>query len=115
MRNADDHPRSLDPGSATASEEAVTHVLDESAATGGRSSKPKTVPHFTPAERAARGKAARGELPRSAHAGWEPAPRRRDPSISSRSRRRRVFRSSARSGTGACSCRRSPSSAAPPT
>ena len=26
-----------------------------------------------------RGKAARSELPRSAHAGWEPAPRRRDP------------------------------------
>ena len=37
------------------------------------------MPHFTPAERAARGKAARGELPRSAHAAWEPAPRRRDP------------------------------------
>ena len=79
MRNADDHPRSLDPGSATASEEAATHVLDESAATGGSSSKPKAVPHFTPAERAARGKAARGELPRSAHAGWEPGPRRTDP------------------------------------
>ena len=79
MRNADDHPRSLDPGSATASEEAVTHGLDESTATDGRSSKPKTVPHFTPAERAARGKAARGELPRSAHAGWEPGPRRTDP------------------------------------
>jgi uncharacterized protein (DUF2252 family) len=37
------------------------------------------VPHFTPAERAARGKAARTELPRSAHAGWSPGPRRRDP------------------------------------
>ena len=37
------------------------------------------MPHFTPAERAARGKAARGELPRSAHAVWEPAPRRPDP------------------------------------
>ena len=35
--------------------------------------------HFTPAERMARGKAARGELPRSAHAGWEPRPRRADP------------------------------------
>ena len=33
-----------------------------------RSSGPKAVPHFTPAERAARGRAARGELPRSAHA-----------------------------------------------
>ena len=41
--------------------------------------RPKTVPHFTPAERAARGRAARGELPRSAHADWEPGPRRRDP------------------------------------
>ena len=37
------------------------------------------MPHFTPAERAARGKAARGELPRSAHAAWEPAPTRKDP------------------------------------
>jgi uncharacterized protein (DUF2252 family) len=79
MKNADDHLRSLDPGSATASEEAATHVLDESAATGGSSSRPKAVRHFTPAERAARGKAARGELPRSAHAGWEPGPRRTDP------------------------------------
>ena len=35
--------------------------------------------HSTPAESAARGKAARAELPRSAHGGWEPAPRRRDP------------------------------------
>jgi uncharacterized protein (DUF2252 family) len=40
---------------------------------------PKAVPHSTPGESAARGKAARSELPRSAHAGWEPAPRRRDP------------------------------------
>jgi uncharacterized protein (DUF2252 family) len=79
MKNTDDHHRSLDPGSATASEEAATHVLDESAATGGSSSRPKAVPHFTPAERAARGKAARGELPRSAHAFWEPGPGRTDP------------------------------------
>ena len=79
MRKADDQLRSLDPGSATASEEAAAHVLDESAATGGSSSGPKAVPHFTPAERVARGKAARGELPRSAHAAWEPGPRRRDP------------------------------------
>jgi len=39
----------------------------------------KAVPHFTPAERSARGRAARAELPRSAHAGWEPAPGRRHP------------------------------------
>ena len=30
-------------------------------------------------ERTARGKAARGEVPRSVHAGWEPPPDRRDP------------------------------------
>src|SRR5213075_1646620 len=39
----------------------------------------KAVPHSTPRESAARGKAARAELPRSAHSGWEPAPMRRDP------------------------------------
>ncbi len=39
----------------------------------------KAVPHFTPAERVARGRAARAELPRSAHGVWEPAPQRRDP------------------------------------
>jgi Uncharacterized protein conserved in bacteria (DUF2252) len=44
-----------------------------------RPPRPKAVAHFTPAERAAQGKAARAELPRSAHAGWEAAPRRRDP------------------------------------
>jgi uncharacterized protein (DUF2252 family) len=37
------------------------------------------VEHFTAAERAARGRAARAEVPRSSHAGWEPAPGRRDP------------------------------------
>ncbi len=41
--------------------------------------EPKAVLHHTPAERAARGKAARQELPRSAHGSWEPAPNRRDP------------------------------------
>jgi uncharacterized protein (DUF2252 family) len=37
------------------------------------------VPHFTPAERAARGKAERAEVPRSSHAVWEPPSNRRDP------------------------------------
>ena len=54
-------------------------MLEESAATDESSSRPKAVPHFTPAERVARGKAARGELPRSAHGAWEPGPGRRDP------------------------------------
>ncbi len=37
------------------------------------------VQHFTRPERVARGRAARAELPRSVHAGWEPAPLRRNP------------------------------------
>ncbi len=40
--------------------------------------KPKVVAHFTPAERAARGKAARAEVPRSTQAEIE-FPKRRDP------------------------------------
>src|SRR3954471_4287694 len=38
-----------------------------------------TAAHFTTAERRARGKAARSEVPRSAHGAWEPASIRRDP------------------------------------
>jgi Uncharacterized protein conserved in bacteria (DUF2252) len=64
---------------ATAPEHPERHVVDERVPAVERSSQPKEVPYFTAAERAARGKAARAELPRSAHAGWEPAPRRRDP------------------------------------
>ncbi len=79
MRDVDDHLRPIDPGSATVSEEAATQVVDDRAATRERSSGPKAVPHFTPAERVARGKAARVELPRSAHATWEPAQTRMDP------------------------------------
>jgi uncharacterized protein (DUF2252 family) len=37
------------------------------------------VPHLTPGERAARGKAARAEAPRSRHAEWEPWVERPDP------------------------------------
>jgi uncharacterized protein (DUF2252 family) len=37
------------------------------------------LPHFTPAERIARGKAARSEAPRKSHAVWEPWPERPDP------------------------------------
>ena len=35
--------------------------------------------HFSVAERVARGKAARAEVPRSSHAEWEPSPLRRSP------------------------------------
>ena len=37
------------------------------------------VPHLTPEERAARGKAARAEVPRSSHAVFDPVPQRPDP------------------------------------
>jgi uncharacterized protein (DUF2252 family) len=41
--------------------------------------KPGPIERFTIAERQARGRAARSELPRSAHGAWEPASIRRDP------------------------------------
>jgi uncharacterized protein (DUF2252 family) len=44
-----------------------------------RHSKAKVVPHLTPAERAARGKAERAEVGRSAHGEWQPPSNRRDP------------------------------------
>ena len=56
---------------AVAAEEARTAESKRSELTA--------LPHFTPAERAARGKAARAEIPRSSHGAWEPAPNRRDP------------------------------------
>ena len=46
---------------------------------GKRASKPKVVPHPTPVERAARGKAARDVAPRSSQGEWEPASDRSDP------------------------------------
>ena len=44
-----------------------------------RTTSAKVVPHLTVAERVARGKAARAEVPRSSHAVYEPPPRRSDP------------------------------------
>src|SRR5262245_4513128 len=46
---------------------------------GQRSAQSSKVAHFTAAERAARGKAARAEVPRSSHAEWEPSTNRHDP------------------------------------
>jgi uncharacterized protein (DUF2252 family) len=77
MKNVDTGVRDVDREVAAAAD--ATHVVDARPPAGGKSSRPKPVPHFTTAERAARGKAARGELARSAHAEWEPAPARRDP------------------------------------
>jgi uncharacterized protein (DUF2252 family) len=45
----------------------------------GRSTAATALPHLTPAERAARGKAARGEVPRSSHAEFTPSTHRADP------------------------------------
>ena len=78
MTNLNASSRELDSDSATASEDAATHVLDERLAVA-KPPRQKAVPHFTAAEHAARGRAARSELPRSAHADWEPPPRRSDP------------------------------------
>ena len=47
--------------------------------TAGAREAPPVVPHLSVAERAARGKAARAEVPRSSHAVFEPPPRRKDP------------------------------------
>jgi uncharacterized protein (DUF2252 family) len=41
--------------------------------------KARAVPHLTPEERAALGKAARSEAPRSAHGAWQPSSSRPDP------------------------------------
>ena len=72
MSNADDDVRPLGASPAPA------HDARPGRGHSDRRERFRTeaLPHFTPAERAARGKAARRELPRSAHAGWEPAPRR---------------------------------------
>jgi uncharacterized protein (DUF2252 family) len=47
--------------------------------TAPRHTPTRKVEHPTPAERAARGKAARAEVPRRTHGEWEPAPHRPDP------------------------------------
>ena len=46
---------------------------------GRRYPTPTSVPHLTPEERVARGKAARVEAPRSSHAVFDPSPARPDP------------------------------------
>src|SRR4051794_12361937 len=66
MKNSDATPHEPDPTTATRARET-------------RAPRSNGAPYPTPAESAARGKAARAELPRSAHAAWEPAPTRRDP------------------------------------
>ena len=47
--------------------------------TGDTTPPARKIAHLSPAERSARGKAARNEVPRSSHSGWEPAANRPDP------------------------------------
>ena len=70
--DATDQPLGFD--SPTPSEDPAAHVLAEHPPAGARRRTGKTTPHSSPAESAARGKAARAEVPRSAHGAWEPAP-----------------------------------------
>ena len=64
MSSVDVNGRGLDFDAPTDSDESPTHVLDERVPAVAGPSRSKGVPHFTPAERAARGKAARAELRR---------------------------------------------------
>jgi uncharacterized protein (DUF2252 family) len=79
VTNSDDDALRRTSGSAAATDETDSHVVDERTLIGERPPGPRAVAHFTPAERAARGRAARAELPRSAHADWQPGSMRRDP------------------------------------
>src|SRR6478736_10291553 len=54
-------------------------TADSSRTTVENATAGREVPHLSVAERAARGKAARSEVPRSSHAGYEPQARRGDP------------------------------------
>jgi uncharacterized protein (DUF2252 family) len=57
----------------------MANVADVTEAPGRPARDRHAVPHPTPQERAAAGRAARADVPRSAHGAWEPAPDRRDP------------------------------------
>ena len=78
MTEVDENRRQSDP-TERAPEDGITHVVHEPEPGGKSSARPRALHHFTPAERAARGKAARAELPRSMHGTWEPAPNRDPP------------------------------------
>jgi uncharacterized protein (DUF2252 family) len=66
-------PRSQSKGASTRAEDVGPGERQE------RIQSTPSVVHLTPEERAARGKAARAEVPRSSHAGWEAPPGRPDP------------------------------------
>jgi uncharacterized protein (DUF2252 family) len=63
----------MSTGSTTSTEQSVaTHAAAPRSGNG-------KVPHFSLAERTARGKAARAEVPRTVHGEWSAPPARRDP------------------------------------
>ncbi len=57
----------------------MTATTDSSTETAPHSDNRRAVPYLSVAERVARGKAARSEVPRSSHAMYEPRPQRDDP------------------------------------
>ena len=67
--------RAASAATATVAAETATNGAGAAAALP----PPPKVEHFTPAERAARGKATRAEVPRSSHGHWEPSSVRADP------------------------------------
>src|SRR3954469_13618750 len=73
-RHGSCHPNRAMPGHRTAAE-----TPGMTATTAKPRPAPGAVEHPSRAERLARGKAARAEVPRSAHAGWTPPSVRRDP------------------------------------
>ena len=93
-------------------DETVAGDEDESqpVAAGMRYEHGKVVPHLTVAERVARGKAARREVPRASHAGFTPGAEPAGPGgAAGTAGREPGCRSWCRSATAACWCRRSPS------
>jgi uncharacterized protein (DUF2252 family) len=65
--------------STTLTETASGDVPKAGAKGGRRRRAARVVPHLSVAERAARGRAARAEVPRFSHAEYTPAPHRQDP------------------------------------
>ena len=59
-------------------------VAAEASTEAKRGAGRRVAPHPTPEERAARGRAARADVPRSSHADWAPAADRRDPGRAAR-------------------------------
>lgn len=102
MTNVEENVPHPNSESGMAAEGAATHVFDVGAELGSRASRPKPVPHLTPAERAARGRATRGELPRSTTPTGSRDRVGETRSIFSRIRPRRAYRSLGRSAMGAC-------------